>query len=52
MIASPLNYTGGKFRLLPQLLPLFPGDTDTFVDLFCGGCNVGLNAPARQLIPT
>ena len=36
MIASPLNYTGGKFRLLPQLLPLFPGDTDTFVDLFCG----------------
>ena len=50
MIASPLNYTGGKFRLLPQLLPLFPGDTDTFVDLFCGGCNVGLNAPARQVI--
>lgn len=50
MIASPLNYTGGKFKLLPQLLPLFPGDTDTFVDLFCGGCNVGLNAPARQVI--
>lgn len=50
MIASPLNYTGGKYRLLPQLLPLFPGRVDTLVDLFCGGCNVGLNAPARRVI--
>ena len=24
MIQSPLNYTGGKFKLLPQILPLFP----------------------------
>ena len=43
MIQSPLNYTGGKFKLLPQILSLFPDDIDTFVDLFCGGCNVGLN---------
>ncbi|MDR1246685.1 MAG: Dam family site-specific DNA-(adenine-N6)-methyltransferase [Clostridiales Family XIII bacterium] len=42
-IRSPLNYTGGKYKLLPQLLPLFPKTCDTFVDLFCGGCNVGLN---------
>lgn len=34
---SPLNYTGGKFKLLPQILPLFPDKTDTFVDLFGGG---------------
>ena len=44
IIQSPLNYTGGKFRLLPQLLPLFPKDAGTFVDLFCGGCNVGINS--------
>ena len=50
MIQSPLNYTGGKFKLLPQLLPLFPRDIRLFVDLFCGGCNVGLNAPCQRVI--
>lgn len=50
MIASPLNYTGGKYKLLPQILPLFPDDIETFVDLFCGGCNVGLNVEAQQVI--
>lgn len=49
-IASPLNYTGGKARLLPQLLPLLPRDIDTFVDLFCGGCNVGINVRADRHI--
>ena len=24
IIPSALNYTGGKFKLLPQLLPIFP----------------------------
>ncbi|MGM9826339.1 MAG: Dam family site-specific DNA-(adenine-N6)-methyltransferase [Paludibacteraceae bacterium] len=41
MAQSPLNYTGGKFKLLPQLLPLFPQNIHTFVDLFCGGGDVG-----------
>lgn len=50
MIQSPLNYTGGKFRLLPQILPHFPKETGTFVDLFCGGCNVGINVEAEQVI--
>ena len=50
MIQSPLNYTGGKFRLLPQLLPLFPDKIETFVDLFCGGCNVGINVNASRHI--
>ena len=50
MIPSPLNYTGGKYRLLPQITPLFPKDVSTFVDLFCGGCNVGINADSRRVI--
>lgn len=50
MVQSPLNYTGGKYKLLPQILPLFPQNTRIFVDLFCGGCNVGLNAPSQQVI--
>lgn len=50
MIQSPLNYTGGKYKLLPQIIPLFPKDIDTFVDLFCGGCNVGINVTANRHI--
>ncbi len=50
MIQSPLNYTGGKFKLLPQILPLFPQKINTFVDLFCGGCNVGINVEAKNHI--
>lgn len=44
---SPLNYTGGKFKLLPQLMPLFPKRIDSFYDLFCGGFNVGINMVGR-----
>lgn len=50
MIQSPLNYTGGKFKLLPQILPLFPSQIDCFVDLFCGGCNVGVNVSANRYV--
>ena len=49
-IASPLNYIGGKYKLLPQILPLFPREINTFVDLFCGGCNVGINVSANRII--
>lgn len=52
LIKSPLNYTGGKFKLLGQLLPLFPPteDCDTFIDLFCGGCNVAANVEYSKVI--
>ena len=49
-IASPLNYQGGKARILDQLLPYFPTDIDIFVDLFCGGCNVGMNVEAEKVV--
>lgn len=50
MLQSPFNYTGGKYKLLPQILPLFPDDVDVFVDLFCGGGNVGINAVCNRVI--
>ncbi len=50
LIQSPLNYTGGKFKLLPQILPHFPQDIDCFVDLFCGGGNVGINAHCNKVL--
>lgn len=49
-VKSPLNYTGGKSKLLPQILPLFPNKVGTFIDLFCGGCNVGSNVNAEKVI--
>jgi DNA adenine methylase len=50
LIKSPLNYTGGKYKLLPQILPYIPENINTFVDLFCGGCNVGVNIRAKNII--
>ena len=49
MIQSPLNYTGGKFKLLPQILPLFPKKIEKFFDIFCGGCNVGINVDCEHV---
>ncbi|MEO5307247.1 Dam family site-specific DNA-(adenine-N6)-methyltransferase [Corynebacterium sp. c8Ua_99] len=45
-IKSPLNYIGGKYRLLGQIMPLIPTSNVGFVDLFSGGANVGINANA------
>lgn len=50
LVKSPMNYVGGKYKLLPQLLPLFPQDINTFVDLFAGGFNVGVNVTANRII--
>ena len=44
-----MNYTGGKYKLLPQLLPLFPQDINTFVDLFTGGGNVAININSKKI---
>lgn len=51
-IKSPLNYIGGKYKLLNQIIPLFPKSIDTFVDLFAGGFNVGININAKNVIAT
>ena len=49
-IKSPLNYVGGKFKLLKEILPLFPDKINTFVDLFGGGFNVGINVNAEHIV--
>lgn len=43
LVNSCLNYSGNKFKLLPQLLPLFPDNFNNFIDLFAGGSVVGIN---------
>lgn len=44
---SPLNYIGNKYKLLPQLIPLFPKDIRVAVDLFAGGADVISNIKAK-----
>jgi DNA adenine methylase len=50
VVKSPLNYIGGKYKLLDQISPLFPKNIHSFVDLFSGGCNVGINANAEKIV--
>jgi DNA adenine methylase len=49
-IKSPLNYTGGKFKILEPIFEAFPKDIRTFVDVFAGGFNVGINVDAKQIV--
>lgn len=49
-IKSCCNYQGGKYKLLSQIIPLFPDNINTFVDLFGGGFNVGINVKADRVI--
>lgn len=49
-LKSPLNYIGGKHKLLPQIIPYFPKHIDTFVDLFSGGVNVAINVEANKIV--
>ena len=49
-VKSPLNYTGGKYKILASILPKFPQNINTFVDLFGGGFNVGINVSAKNII--
>lgn len=49
-VKSPLNYTGGKYKLLNQIIPIFPKNLDLFVDLFSGGANVGVNVNAKRIV--
>lgn len=49
VVLSPINYIGGKGKLVPQLRPLLP-QASLFVDLFAGGCTVGANAGADRVI--
>lgn len=50
MVVSPMNYMGGKKKLIKTLKEYFPKDVDIFVDLFCGGATVGINSDAKTVI--
>lgn len=49
-IKSPMNYVGGKYRLLNRIIPVLQQENNqVFVDLFAGGLNVGINIDAKTI---
>lgn len=45
---SPIFYMGNKYKLLKQLLPLFPKSCNTFVDAFGGSGVVSMNYKGKE----
>ena len=49
-IKSPINYIGNKYKLISQIIPLFPDDINIFVDVFGGSGTVLINTKAKHYI--
>jgi DNA adenine methylase Dam len=49
-IKSPIFYMGNKYKLLPQLMQIFPKNINTFYDLFGGSGVISLNAKADNIL--
>lgn len=48
IIRSPLFYVGDKYKLLKEILPLFPEKIENFYEPFVGGGSVFLNVDAKK----
>ncbi len=49
-LRSPLFYVGDKYKLMPQLKPLFPAHIKRFIEPFVGGGSSFLNTPAKEYL--
>lgn len=47
---SPFFYVGDKYKLMPQLLKLFPKNIDNYYEPFCGGGSSFINIVANKYI--
>lgn len=47
---SPFFYVGDKYKLMPQLLKIFPKNIDTYFEPFCGGGSSFINVVANRYI--
>lgn len=50
MIRSPFFYVGDKYKLMSQLVQLFPPNIDTYFDAFVGGGSAFLNVKAKKYV--
>lgn len=48
-VKAPFNYIGNKYRIIDSIQVFFPENIDTFVDIFCGGCDVSINTKANNV---
>lgn len=48
-VKAPFNYIGNKYRIIDSIQEFFPDDINTFVDIFCGGCDVSINTSAKNI---
>jgi len=49
LVKSPMNYIGGKYKLLPQLLDGMPNKINMLYDVFGGGGTISLNVKAEHI---
>lgn len=49
-VRSPFFYVGDKYKLMKQLLPLFPDNIDAYYEPFCGGGSSFLNVKAKKYV--
>ena len=49
IVRSPFFYVGDKYKLLPQILPLFPKNINNFYEVFVGGGSVFLNTDVENV---
>jgi DNA adenine methylase len=49
-VRSPFFYVGDKYKLLPQIKPLFPEKFDRIIEPFVGGGSVFLNTESDRVI--
>lgn len=47
---SPINYTGNKYRILPQFIKYFPKNVNKCIDLFTGGSTIAINLTSEEVI--
>lgn len=47
-IKSPINYIGNKYKLISQIISLFPNEISMFVDVFGGSGTVLINTKAEH----
>lgn len=50
MNRSPFFYVGDKYKLMPQLINIFPKTIGRLIEPFCGGGSVFLNTPASSYL--
>ena len=46
----PLNYTGGKSKIIAEIKENLPKNFDSFIDMFGGGFNVGINIDSDKTV--